>query len=153
LLWDIIPSCVIFDDLKFKNIIFALQFFLLCKCFLFSMVWAWILLLQFSQSFHLNVVYHSKYFFVMCCECGDNESYKHLHRSTRHPSSPAKHKITKCKESIDEDDHLNATSWLVKANQFLKFSFERALYHVCIFRGSNLILHYLKPKLHPNYSK
>jgi hypothetical protein len=30
----------------------------------------------------LDVVYHSGYFYVMCCECGDNDSYKHQHRNT-----------------------------------------------------------------------
>jgi hypothetical protein len=76
--WDIIPSGVTFGDLKFHNIVFALLFFLLCNCFWFFMFQAWIfVLLQLSQSFGLNVVYHSKYFYVMCCECGDNNGYRH----------------------------------------------------------------------------
>jgi hypothetical protein len=92
--WDIIPSCVTFGDLRFQNIVFVLQLFLLCKCFWFSIFWAWIfVLLQLSQSFGLNVVYHSKYFVIMCCECGDNDGYRHRHSNTRHPSLPFKHKI------------------------------------------------------------
>jgi hypothetical protein len=92
--WNIIPSCVTFDDLKLHNVVFALQFFLLCNCFWFSMFWAWIfVLLQLNQSFGLNVMYYSKYIYVMCCECRDNDGYKHQHRSAQHPSSTSKHKI------------------------------------------------------------
>jgi hypothetical protein len=31
--------------------------------------------------FGLDVVYHSKYFCVGCCECGDNDGYKRRHRN------------------------------------------------------------------------
>jgi len=34
-----------------------------------------------SQSFGLDVVYHSRYFYVMCCECGDNDGYRHQHKN------------------------------------------------------------------------
>ncbi len=51
------------------------------------------MLLQLNQSFGLNVAYHAKYFYIMCCECDDNDGYRHRHKSTRHPSSPFKHKI------------------------------------------------------------
>jgi hypothetical protein len=54
------------------------------QMFLFSMFWAWILmLLQMNQFFGLNVMYHSKYFHVMCCECDDNDDYRCLHKSAR----------------------------------------------------------------------
>jgi len=40
------------------------------QVFWFSMFWVWIFaLLQVNQSFGLDVVYHLKYFYVMCCEC------------------------------------------------------------------------------------
>jgi hypothetical protein len=55
------------------------------EVFWFSMFWAWILeLLQVSQSFGLDVVYHSRYFYVMCYECGDNNDYMCQHRNARH---------------------------------------------------------------------
>jgi hypothetical protein len=42
------------------------------------------MLLQGSQSFGLDVVYHSKYFYVMCCECNNNDGYKHRHGNAQH---------------------------------------------------------------------
>jgi hypothetical protein len=48
------------------------------------MFWTWIFtLLQVNQSFGLDVVYHLGYFYVMCCECGDSERYRHRHRNAR----------------------------------------------------------------------
>jgi hypothetical protein len=41
------------------------------------------MLLQMNQFFGLNVMYHSKYFHVMCCECDDNDDYRCLHKSAR----------------------------------------------------------------------
>jgi hypothetical protein len=32
----------------------------------------------------MGVVYHSWYFYVMCCECGDNDGYRRRHRSVRY---------------------------------------------------------------------
>jgi hypothetical protein len=40
-------------------------------------------LLQVNQSFGLNVVYHLRYFYVMCCKCGDNNGYRCRHRSAQ----------------------------------------------------------------------
>jgi hypothetical protein len=40
-----------FGDLRFRNIVFALQFFLLYKCFGLFMLWAWILALLQMNSF------------------------------------------------------------------------------------------------------
>jgi hypothetical protein len=55
------------------------------QMFWFSMFWVWILaLFQVNQSFGLDVVYHLGYFYVMCCECGDNDGCRCQHRSTRH---------------------------------------------------------------------
>ncbi len=43
------------------------------------------MLLQVSQYFGLDVpVYHSRYFYVMCCECGDNDGYRHRHKNAQH---------------------------------------------------------------------
>jgi len=30
-----------------------------------------------SESILLDVVYHLGYFYVMCCECGDIDDYRH----------------------------------------------------------------------------
>jgi hypothetical protein len=41
-------------------------------------------LLVVSEShFGLDVMYHLKYFYVMCCMCDDNNSCKHQLRSTQ----------------------------------------------------------------------
>ncbi len=34
------------------------------------------MLLQVSNLLCLDVVYHSGYFSIMCCECGDNDGYR-----------------------------------------------------------------------------
>jgi hypothetical protein len=36
-----------------------------------------------SQSFGLDVVYHSRYFYVMCCGCGDDDGYTSQHKNAR----------------------------------------------------------------------
>jgi hypothetical protein len=41
------------------------------------------MLLQVSQFFGLNVVYHSGYLYIMCCKCGDNDGYRCRHKSAR----------------------------------------------------------------------
>jgi len=33
--------------------------------------------------FGLDMVYHSKYFYVMCCECDDNDGYKRRHKNAQ----------------------------------------------------------------------
>jgi len=44
-------------------------------------------LLQVNNLLCLDGVYHSGYFYVMCCECGDSDGYRHQHRSAqqKHP--------------------------------------------------------------------
>jgi len=32
--------------------------------------------------FGLDVMYHYGIFYVMCCECGESDGYKHQHRNT-----------------------------------------------------------------------
>ncbi len=47
-------------------------FLCLCKCYgFFLMLWAWILVLLHASHIlnHLHVVYHLRYFYVMCCMC------------------------------------------------------------------------------------
>jgi hypothetical protein len=54
------------------------------QVFWFSMFWTWILvLLQMNQSFGCNVMYHSRYFYVIFCECGDNNSYRCQHKNAQ----------------------------------------------------------------------
>jgi len=57
------------------------SFFALCKFFLHSfcwvllcVFWAWILVIfcNWVVSFCLHMVYHSRYFYIMFCMCGDN---------------------------------------------------------------------------------
>jgi hypothetical protein len=33
--------------------------------------------------FGLDVVYHSRYFYVMCCECGDSDCYRCQHKNAQ----------------------------------------------------------------------
>jgi len=48
------------------------------QVFWFSMFWAWIFaLLQMNHSCGLDVVYHLGYFYVMSCDRGDNNGYRH----------------------------------------------------------------------------
>jgi hypothetical protein len=64
---------------------FCFIVFFVIRVFWFSMFWASIIaLLQKNQSFGLDVVYHSGYFYVICCECGDNDGYMHQHMNARH---------------------------------------------------------------------
>jgi hypothetical protein len=77
---------ITFGDLKFQSMVSDLEFYFI-QMFWFSIFWAWILaLLQMSQSFGLDVVYHSRYFYVMCCECSDNDGYRHQHKNTQQSS-------------------------------------------------------------------
>jgi hypothetical protein len=37
------------------------------------------------SSLGLDVVYHSRYFYVMYCECGDNNGYRCQHKNAQQP--------------------------------------------------------------------
>jgi hypothetical protein len=67
---------------------FCFVIFFVMQVFWFSMFWAWIfVLLQVSNLLCLDVVYHSRYFYIMYFECGDSDGYRCRDRSTqqKHP--------------------------------------------------------------------
>jgi hypothetical protein len=78
--WDIISSCVTSDHFWWFEIpkhSFYFAVFFVMQVFWFSMFWAWIfVLLQVSNLLCLDVMYHSGYFYIMCCECGDSDGYR-----------------------------------------------------------------------------
>ncbi len=70
--------------LRFQSIIFALQFYLLCKCFGFLCFGlGFLCCYKWVSFFGLDVVCHLGYFYVMCCECGDNDGYRCRHRNAQ----------------------------------------------------------------------
>jgi hypothetical protein len=64
----------------------SLYFIIFCvmQVFWFYMFWVWILaLFEWVNLLVWMVVYHSGYFYVMCCECGDINGYTYRHKITQ----------------------------------------------------------------------
>ncbi len=81
---------------NFKTHVFCCcNFFMLCKknctiffefCFVFSKL-GFVFVVGELYFLTLDMYYHSRCFYVMCCLCRDNNGYKCQHRNTQHENS------------------------------------------------------------------